>query len=1230
MKTLILLTTLLIPGISSAQGTGCTWTTGPFVLKRVRPNATGPQFVSCMNWNFDAISSSITMTGPGSTNTFHLVYVDTLAGGAGGAGVYVSTGLTATGFTGPGAGLYGIPQSGVTGLSTQLDDLAASTTSTSSSTQSVAVALSSTTDALKGDLSGRVCSSCSYSDPVWMSSISGGKLTSVSVDTSKLAADSVTAAKLYSDPDSLVKVSSGAMRHYQTYIGIGNVPSGVPLFPLEIDRTTTPNALGDYSPMLVADDSRNYGTFFGFNLRGGAIYPAGAYKGMMLNYHNGSEAKHGIVLTNTGKVGISTANPTTNLMVIGNASFGTTAQSTFSTSGALTMAPGTAINLTLSGGYITTKSSVNASGLFGHGGALTGLSGSQLAAGSVDTMKLADDAVSEPKLLAGAVSARALAAGAVTEEKLADGAALANLATGSVDSSKLASASVDVEKLAAGVALANLVTGSVDSSKLASASVDVEKLVDGAVSASKLAAGAALANLATGSVDSSKLASASVDVEKLVDGAVTGAKLAAGVALANLATGSVDSAKLASASVDVEKLVDGAVSASKLAAGAALANLATGSVDSAKLASASVDVEKLVDGAVTDSKLNLTARACAASKAVVSWDEALNPVCETFAGSTADASQSGPNNWTGVNGATAGSWTFYSASSVTTYGAMSNSTGTTAGAKANPTLFLGATGLVGLGTTNPNPNYRMEAIDQVKQQMWLHGFSWQGNESSMLNGSMGIGNDTSNALILDYDYPDVFLYNSSGNGSSKLVIATRGSEVHRSSLTMSYAGDLTLTLADNDGTLRKLFQIEGDTLAVYSNGALFLGGDNVSYRPRAKYLSMGPTNVNFDDPAMRYAARGSSTSASMRINHNRSAGQLGIIGFGSLGDYGGSSYHDAAFIGAVDVNDYDDLIFGAGGVTDSPVPERMRIKGVDGRVGIWTTAPDTTFQVGVATLAVNALTGRVGIGTTAPLSPLHVSNSNASQAMFSGYAPQFGASDVLGSILLGNSATYQGIIAMDSTDGNHTQLTISNLRDTGDSSIRFHTRAGKLAASTMTLTGDGNLGIGLTNPLTTLHVNGSISQYAIASCNNGLTTDSSGTINGCSASSRSLKRDVVRLKYNDSLIDKLQPVLYNFLPESHQEPKRRAGFIAEEIDAAFAPATVPAGVGVLGVDPNGINAILVMEAKALRKRVAALENDRARLSAVVNEEIAIRKHMAALERTNRELAKRLDALEKGK
>lgn len=144
--------------------------------------------------------------------------------------------------------------------------------------------------------------------------------------------------------------------------------------------------------------------------------------------------------------------------------------------------------------------------------------------------------------------------------------------------------------------------------------------------------------------------------------------------------------------------------------------------------------------------------------------------------------------------------------------------------------------------------------------------------------------------------------------------------------------------------------------------------------------------------------------------------------------------------------------------------------------------------------------------------------------------------------------------------------------------VRFGTDTTTTTALAITALGD----VTVTNTLT---------QGIVKSCSLGLTTTSTGAITGCVTSDSRMKHDVLSLSYDPKAIDSLRPITYEWNDKERGEGKH-AGFIAQEVQKVIPLAVVKNGVGddpLLGVDPNGVLAAIVLEVQALRKRVSALE-----------------------------------------
>ena len=184
-------------------------------------------------------------------------------------------------------------------------------------------------------------------------------------------------------------LSSGQYNYLGGYLGIQNV---VPSFPLDINAYDGTNfgtarfrtgAAGN--PLAIYWGRDNYdliqgisggtGQFLASSEAGDAYWRGNG--GKMLWTGDSSGNRTDITLTAGGLVGFGTGYPATTMDVAGNAQFGTTGKSTFSTSGALSIAVGADVTLTGPSSEITAGSSVTASAFFGDGSALTGLSSSE-------------------------------------------------------------------------------------------------------------------------------------------------------------------------------------------------------------------------------------------------------------------------------------------------------------------------------------------------------------------------------------------------------------------------------------------------------------------------------------------------------------------------------------------------------------------------------------------------------------------------------------------------------------------------------------------------------------------------------------------------------------------------------------------------------------------------------------------------------------------------------------
>ena len=151
------------------------------------------------------------------------------------------------------------------------------------------------------------------------------------------------------------------------------------------------------------------------------------------------------------------------------------------------------------------------------------------------------------------------------------------------------------------------------------------------------------------------------------------------------------------------------------------------------------------------------------------------------------------------------------------------------------------------------------------------------------------------------------------------------------------------------------------------------------------------------------------------------------------------------------------------------------------------------------------------------------------------------------------------------------------------------------AGSMFTILTNGNVGINSSSPVTTLAVQGSLTQSAVKSCTTGVQTDVEGTFSACVASDERLKVKGKRMenltnKELDNIFNNLSALYYKWKPETKRDSQNHAGFVAQEVQKFFPEAVVPAGNGMLGVDPNAILALTQEKVKRMDARLEALEN----------------------------------------
>ena len=207
--------------------------------------------------------------------------------------------------------------------------------------------------------------------------------------------------------------------------------------------------------------------------------------------------------------------------------------------------------------------------------------------------------------------------------------------------------------------------------------------------------------------------------------------------------------------------------------------------------------------------------------------------------------------------------------------------------------------------------------------------------------------------------------------------------------------------------------------------------------------------------------RFSTTSGTSAVTERMRIGHGGNVGIGpnALGTPGGDRLHIDGTLRVgpfFSTSDRDHIKLYPHG-TDSKIispNERFHIENLSG---------DIILNAG----------GNVGIGTTSPGIKLEVVDSTDAQLEVSGYSLETSTANAAnGTILIGNNSLYRGVI--DYNASSTSDLIISNTYNNATSGIRFKVATSDAGGITaMKIKGNGNVGIGTTNPLNKLFVSAS-------------------------------------------------------------------------------------------------------------------------------------------------------------
>tara|TARA_B100000700_G_scaffold192719_1_gene212235 strand:- start:699 stop:7520 length:6822 start_codon:yes stop_codon:yes gene_type:complete len=230
------------------------------------------------------------------------------------------------------------------------------------------------------------------------------------------------------------------------------------------------------------------------------------------------------------------------------------------------------------------------------------IAGAKLTSASVTATQIANTTITGSKLVNDTITGTQIAANAISASELADDAvdtnAILDLA---VTDGKIANTTISYGKLNladGSIPGAKIASGGIGSTQIATNAVTASELADDAVDTAAIATGAVTSTeLATDAVTNAKIANNAVGTNEVVDGSITYAKL-------NLADGDIPSAKIGAGAITTTQLANNAVGAAELADDAVdTASIVNSAVTGAKIAATTITGSNLVNGTITSTQL---------------------------------------------------------------------------------------------------------------------------------------------------------------------------------------------------------------------------------------------------------------------------------------------------------------------------------------------------------------------------------------------------------------------------------------------------------------------------------------------------------------------------------------------------------------------------------------------------------------------------------------------------
>lgn len=523
-------------------------------------------------------------------------------------------------------------------------------------------------------------------------------------------------------------------------------------------------------------------------------------------------------------------------------------------------------------------------------------------------------------------------------------------------------------------------------------------------------------------------------------------------------------------------------------------------------------------------------------------------------------------------------------------------------------------GNVGIGTTTPNGRLDIRETNRVFDNYGNLNVFTTDSAATNIGGSIGLGGVNSSGGTSPYPFAKIqgIKEGSASTYNGALLFGTTNTNSSISEkMRITSAGFVGIGItapltelhvaATTDTEIRASENTNNNYISLYqqaANSYLIAGGPSASplmiYTGASERMRItGTGNVGIGTSAPLKILTVSSTDSTtgfssartsvIRVNNTSTTiGTFSGIAFGR----NNTDTQTTAMIGEIlqDTSSTwaSDMVFGVkSSVAATDISEYMRIK-YGGNVGIGTSSPIYTLDVNGTSNITNSLYvgGNLGVGTTMPITKVDIVDTMTNPTLRLAYLPMSGYGGGGNIDFVGGSTDYvSGAISWKNGMTTRAKVEYIAFADTMTISSEGTTVFSNNLMERMRIDSTGQVGIGTSAPMYTLHVNGSVA----------------GTSAYVNLSDERYKKDVLPIENALNKVLSLNGVTFNwdkgFNPRINLDNNNHIGLLAQEVEKVVPQAVSTAldGEKTKSVSYSDLVPVLIEAIKEQQKQIEELK-----------------------------------------